>query len=124
MRGGFRGSAGEAVACGTREWRLVGVSAERLGEDAAKGLPEWDAFHSRTNAGEFGGARGDQRGGFVKARQEGTGKLGAGQFGTAASRTHGRGLMEWIVEGSRCGVLLLRGRTGRARAWRGCAGRS
>jgi len=59
MRGGFCGSASEPVARGTREWRLVGVSAERLGEDTTEGLIEWDAFHSRMNAGELRGVRGD-----------------------------------------------------------------
>src|ERR1700722_14309108 len=84
MCGGFRGSAGEAVAGGTREKGLVAVSAERFGEDATEGPIERDALDVGANAGEFGGVGGDQRGGFVEAR-----KSGAGQFGTAAGRTHG-----------------------------------
>jgi hypothetical protein len=73
MRGGFRSSAGEAVAGGTRERRLVAVGAERLGEDAAEGVVERDALDTGTNAGELRGVRGDQRGGFVEAWQSRTG---------------------------------------------------
>src|SRR5271155_1609868 len=96
MCGGFRSSAGEAVAGGTRERRLVAVSAERLGEDAAEGLIEPEALDCGARAGELCGGGGDLRGGFVEA-----GKRGAGLFVVAPGRTHGRGLMQWIVEGSR-----------------------
>ncbi len=84
MRGGFRGAAGEAVACGTRERRLVAVSAERLGEDAAKGLIETDALDCGASAGELRGAGGDHGEGLAETEER-----RAGQFGAAADRTHG-----------------------------------
>ena len=60
MRGGLCGSAGEAVARGASERRLVAVSAERFGEDAAESLIERDALDGGTNAGELRGVGGDQ----------------------------------------------------------------
>jgi hypothetical protein len=73
MRGGFRSSAGEAVARGARERRLIGVGAERFGEDAAMGVIESDLLDCGASAGEFCGVGSDQRGGFVKTGQSRTG---------------------------------------------------
>ena len=58
MRGGLGGTAGEAVAGGTRERRLVAVSAERLGEDAAEGLIEPEALDCGASARRRTPARG------------------------------------------------------------------
>ena len=65
MRGGLSGAAGETVAGGTWEGRLVSVGSERLSEDAAKGVIEPHALHLGMNTGEPGSVGSDQRGGLV-----------------------------------------------------------
>ncbi len=69
MRGNFRGAAGEAVARGAGEGRLV-ASARRARENAARGLAEGNAL----DGGPRGALQrcGDQRCGLVVAEQSGT----------------------------------------------------
>jgi hypothetical protein len=54
---GFRCSAGETVACGAREGRLVAVGVKRLGKDASNGQPEFDAFDAGSQAASLGRMR-------------------------------------------------------------------
>jgi len=66
VRGGFRGAAGVAVPGGAGKGRLIAVSQERLGEDAAGSVGEIGVLDGPGGA-EPGGVRGDQRGGLTVA---------------------------------------------------------
>src|ERR1700690_2082026 len=115
MRGGLGCPAGEAVAGGTRERRLVSVGSERLSENAAKGVVERHALDTRTSGARTAGA-GAETGepGSVGSDQLGspvvTGQSRAGRFGAAPVWAHRSKLMQWIVEGRRSAVLFLRSR--------------
>ena len=71
MSGDLSGPAGEAVASGTREGRLVSVGSERLGEHTAEGFVETNTLDAQTagagtNTSNLGSVNSDQRGGLVK----------------------------------------------------------
>jgi len=73
MRGNLSRPAGEAIASGTREWRLVSVSLERLSEHTTESLIETHALHSGTNMRDLRSESSDQRGGLVETGQRGAG---------------------------------------------------
>jgi hypothetical protein len=73
MRGDLLRPAGEAVTSGTREWRLVSVSPERLSEHTAESLIETHALNIGTNSRDLRSVSSDQRRGLVE-----TGQCGAG----------------------------------------------
>ena len=87
MRGDLSRPAGEAVASGTREGRLVSVGSERLSEHAAESLIETHALNIGTNTRNLRCIGSDQRGGLVK-----TGQSGAGQFRSAGAPNSWNGL--------------------------------
>ena len=75
MRRDLSRTAGEAVASGTREGRLISVGSKRFSEHAAESPIEAHALNIGTNAGHPGCVGSHQLSGFVETRQ-----CEAGQF--------------------------------------------
>ena len=69
---GLDGAAGIAVAGGAGEGRLVAIGPERLGEDAARHLPQPHALDSGPEPAQSRGMSGHQRRGLPVAGQSGS----------------------------------------------------
>ena len=110
MRGSFRGAAGEAVARGAGEGRLVAVGVERLGEHAAGCLFECDKLHAGAKTGPLRGVAGNQRGGLVVARQSGAGQRRTHAMDCRGCEAPAEAKCGWHAQGEQTQRASMQGR--------------